>query len=53
MEEKEKEHHRNSEIRYKFIVEGRSYSVKFVFEEPDNNTVSDRLKYLINGKKAS
>lgn len=53
MEEKSKEHHHNPEIRHKFIVEGCSYSVKFVFEDSDNNTVSDKLKYLIDGKKAS
>lgn len=53
MEEKEKERHRNSEIRHEFIVEGHSYSVKFVSADSDNNTVSDKMKYLIDGKKAS
>ncbi len=53
MEEKGKEYRHNSEIRHEFIVEGRSYSVKFVFADSDNNTVSDKLKYLIDGKKAS
>lgn len=42
-----------SEISHEFIVEKRSYIVKFVFENSDTSTVSDKLKYLINGKKAS
>lgn len=53
MKEKGKKHHYNSEIRHEFIVEGHSYSVKFVFENSDNNTVSDKLKYLIDGMKTS
>lgn len=32
-------------------IEGRDYSVKFMFPDSDTVTVSDKLKYLIDGKK--
>jgi hypothetical protein len=40
-----------SYIENQITIEGRSYNVKFVFEDSDTFTVSDKLKYLIDGKK--
>lgn len=57
MAEKEKEQQATIEtmpyIENQIIIEGRSYNVKLVFPDSDTATVSDKLKYLIDGKKAS
>lgn len=37
----------------RITIEGRSYNVKFVFPTSDTVTVSDKIRYLIDGKKAS
>ncbi|MDO4945411.1 MAG: hypothetical protein Q4E74_09460 [Ruminococcus sp.] len=39
----------------KLVIEGRSYDVALVFGavKNDGEYVSDKLKYLLNGKKAS
>ncbi len=57
MEEKGKElQHDLGTMLYtenQITIEGRSYNVKFVFPNSDTVTVSDKMRYLIDGKKAS